>query len=180
MMKFLRLLPLFFLGPTLCSAQSIPAVKAKALNDSEVALPNPSSGQVLILIVGFSHKSADVIESWAKHLAADYHDNPRVAYFAMPELQGVPGLVKPMILHGMRKDVSSAEYPHFVPIYDNKPAWEKLVSFAAPDDAYLIVATPDGHPVWQSHGAYSDETYGELKKSVSAFLGEAPTSVSKP
>jgi hypothetical protein len=178
-MKFFRIpLLLLFFAP-ITSAQTIPLVKAKSLNDSEVNLPNPGSQQVLILILGFSHKSADVIESWGKHISIDFHDDIRVAYFQMPNLQGVPGLVKPMILQGMRKDVPSGEHTHFVPIYDNKPEWKKLVNFSAPDDAYLIVASPDGHPIWQAHGPYSDVTYNELKKSVSALLEKSPTPVPK-
>jgi hypothetical protein len=35
-------------------------------------------------------------------------------------------------------------------------AWKKLVNFSTPDDAYLIVPTPDGRAVWQAHGSYSD------------------------
>jgi len=166
---------LLLLGVALaCSAQStpqqIPPVKAKALNDAEVILPNPGDERVLVLVIGFSHKSADELELWGKHLAADFHDNAHVAYYQIPDLQGVPGLVKPMILHGMRKDIPEGEYSHFVPIYDHKQGWQSLVNFSAPDDAYLIVATPGGNVIWQAHGPYSQDTYDELKKSVSTLL----------
>jgi len=75
-----------------------------------------------------------------------------------------------MILHGMRKSVPADELPHFVPLYSNESDWKKIVNFSAPDDAYLIVAAPDGHPVWQAHGPYSDAIYADLKKSVTALL----------
>jgi hypothetical protein len=45
-----------------------------------------------------------------------------------------------------------------------------VVNFSTPDDAYLIVATPDGHPVWQAHGPYSDATYADLKKSIAILF----------
>jgi len=52
-------LTLFF--AVLCAqAQTIPIVKAKALDDSEVLLPKPDGQQILILILGFSHKSGDI------------------------------------------------------------------------------------------------------------------------
>ena len=180
MIKVCRFSLLFFCVAFACSAQStpqaIPPVKAKALNDAEVILPNPGDGRVLVLVLGFSHKSADEIELWGKRLAADFHDNAHVAYYQIPDLQGVPGLVKPMILHGMRKDIPEAEYSHFVPIYDHKQGWQSLVNFSAPDDAYVVVASPDGHPIWQAHGPYSDETYNELKKFVSGLLEKTSTS----
>jgi hypothetical protein len=169
-MNILRLSIPFLFVATISSAQIIPTEKAKALDDSEVVLPDPGSQRVLILVLGFSHKSADLIEDWGKHLAADFHDNAHVAYYQIPDLLGVPGLVKPMILHGMRKDIPEAEYSHFVPIYDHKQGWQSLVNFSAPDDAYVLVASPAGHPISQAHGPFSDETYNELKKPVSSLL----------
>ena len=178
-MKLIRISLLVLFAAGFASAQTIPPVKAKSLNDSEVRLPNPGSQQVLILILGFSHKSGDVVKVWGKQISADFHDDSRVSYFQMPNLQGVPGFVKPMILSGMRKDTPPAEQPHFVPIYDNKAEWKKIVHFSAPDDAYLIVAPPDGRPVWQAHGPYSEATYTELKQSVSALLEKAANLVPK-
>jgi hypothetical protein len=153
-------------------AQTIPPVKAKSLNDLEITLPDPANNRVLILLTGFSHKSGDAIRVWAKYVSADFHENSRVAYFQMPNLQGAPGFVKPMILSAMRRGTPDPEQPHFVPIYDHKAEWQKLVQYSVPDDAYLIVATPDGHPVWQTHGPYSPAAYAELKKAVSSFLHE--------
>ncbi len=169
-MKLLKLSLLLLFTAALSSAQSIPAVKAKALDNSEFTLPNSGGGQIMILIVGFSHKSGEICQVWGKKISADYHADPRVAYFVLPVLQSAPSLVRPMILHGMRKDVPAGELPHFVPIYSSEPDWKKLVNFSAPDDAYLIVATPDGRAIWQGHGNYSDDIFAELQKSVATLL----------
>jgi hypothetical protein len=169
-MKLVRLSLLFLFTATLSSAQSIPAVKAKALDHSEITLPNPVSQQTLILVVGFSKKSGELCQVWGKKISTDYHADGRISYFIVPVLQSAPSLVRPMILHGMRKGVPAQELPHFVPLYSNESEWKKLVNFSAPDDAYLIVATPDGHPVWQAHGPYSDAIYADLKKSVATLL----------
>jgi len=174
-MKLLKILLPVLLTPGLCSAQSIPAIKAKALDNSEVALPNPESRQVLILVVGFSKKSGELCQVWDKNISAEYHADGRVSYFVVPVLQSAPSFVRPMILHGMRKGVPAQELPHFVPLYSNESEWKKLVSVSAPDDAYLIVATPDGHSVWQSHGPYSEAIYSELKKSVATLLEKSST-----
>ena len=169
-MKLLRLSLLFLFTAILSSAQSIPAVKAKALDDTEVTLPDPAGKQTLILIVGFSKKSGEPSRVWTKKISADYNTDARIAYFVVPVLQGAPSLVRPMILHGMRKGVPARELPHFVPLYSNESDWKKVVNFSAPDDAYLIVAAPDGHLVWQAHGPYSDAMYADLKKSVATLL----------
>src|SRR5215471_12701030 len=66
-MKQLKLLLLFFFTAILSSAQSIPAIKAKALDNSEITLPSPGSQQFLILIVGFSQKSGKLCEVWGRY-----------------------------------------------------------------------------------------------------------------
>ena len=169
-MKTLKLLLIPCFTIVLSSAQSIPQIRAKALDNSEIALPGPGSKQPLILIVGFSQRGGTLCQAWSKKISSDYQSDPRVAYFTLAVLQGAPSLFRPMIVRGIRKGLPVEEHRHFVPIYSEENEWKKLVTFSAPDDAYLIVATADGHPVWQAHGAYSDSLYSELKKSVSALL----------
>jgi hypothetical protein len=171
MMALLKFFLIAFLAAAPAFAQSIPAFKAKALDNSEVSLPAPGGQQILILVVGFSHKGGDLCQVWDKKLSADFHADSRVGYFILPVLQSAPSLVRPMILHGMRKDVPADELSHYLPLYAKEDEWKKLVSMSSPDDPYLIVATSDGHVVWQGHGAYSDDVYAELKKSISGAQG---------
>jgi hypothetical protein len=153
-----------------CAAQTIPAVNAVALDGSRVVLPNPGAQQVLILTLGFSHSSADGCESWNKRIAADYGADARVAYYQIPNLEGAPGIVIPMILHGMRRNVPAAAHAHFVPVYDHEAEWKKLVNFSGADDAYVVVATADGRVVWQGHGRWTEAGYGELRRSVEGLV----------
>jgi hypothetical protein len=128
---------LLWLAVSLCAAQTIPAVNAVALDGSRVVLPNPGAQQVLILTLGFSHSSADGCESWNKRIAADYGADARVAYYQIPNLEGAPRIVIPMILHGMRRNVPAAAHAHFVPVYDHEAEWKTLVNFSGADDAYV-------------------------------------------
>jgi hypothetical protein len=173
-MRLLKLVLLFFVTAALSSAQSIPAIKAKALDNSEIILPSPGSQQFLLLIVGFSQKSGKLCEVWSKKISADYHADTRIAYFSLPVLQSAPSLVRPLIVYGLRKGVPAQELRRFIPLYSNESDWKKLVNFSTPDDAYLIVATPDGHLLWQVHGPYSDAIYADLQKSVATLLEKSP------
>jgi hypothetical protein len=175
-LKLIKLSLFLLFAVTLASAQSLPLVKAKALDNSEVMLPDPAGQRILILVVGFSHKSGEICQAWGKKISADFRADPPINYFLLPVLQSAPSLVRPMILHGMRKDIPAAEFAHYVPVYSNESEWKKLVNFSAPDDAYLVVATPDGRPVWQGHGSYSDGIYAELKKSVAALVEKSSSS----
>src|SRR5215471_15432383 len=125
-MKLLKVSLLFLTPPVLSSAKSTPAIKAKALDNSEITLPNPSSQQVLILIVGFSHKSGELCKVWGRKISTDYHADTRIAYFNIPVLQSAPSLVRPLIVHGMRKDVPAQELAHFIPLYSNESDWKKV------------------------------------------------------
>jgi hypothetical protein len=176
-MRLLRLLSLLCFGAALSHGQSIPAIRDKALDNSEIILPNPGGQQILILVVGFSQKSGKLCEMWSKKISADYHTDARVSYFSLPVLQSAPSLVRPLIVHGIRKGVPAEELRRLVPLYSNEPDWKKLVNFSTADDPYLIVAEPDGHPVWQAHGAYSDAVFGELKKSVASLLRKSSPSL---
>jgi len=178
-MKLFKLLPLFCFAAALTSAQSIPPIKAKALDNSEIILPNPGSQQLLILIGGFSQKSGKLCEVWSRKISADYHADARIAYYSLPVLQDAPSLVRPLIVYGIRKGLPAEERRRFVPIYSNESDWKKLVNFSTPEDAYIIVAAPDGRPLWQAHGPYSDAVYADLKKSVATLLQQSFTSSSQ-
>jgi len=85
-----------------------------------------------------------------------------------------------MILHGIRKQVPTAEQPHFVPIFDNESAWRKLVNFSAPDDAYLIVTDPQGNVAWQAHGKFADDLYIALKQAAAKLLDSSAGTANLP
>jgi len=152
-------------------AQSIPPIKAKALDDAEVILPKPDDQQLLILILGFSHKSGDACGGWTKRVASDYTSDPLATYYQLAELQGAPSMVRGMILHGMRKEVPAPQHSHFVPLFDHEVDWKKAVNFSAPDDPYMLIAAPDGHILWQTHGPVSDSAYADFKSAVAKLVG---------
>jgi hypothetical protein len=47
------------------------------------------------------------------------------------------------------------------------------VGFSGPDDAYVLVTDPQGHVVWQTHGAMNDTSYGEMKAAVDKVLASS-------
>jgi hypothetical protein len=157
------------------SAQTIPAIKAKTLDDIEMVLPKPGSQQPIILVLGFSHKSSEPCAPWGLRLAADFRNDARVSYYQIAVLQDAPSFVRGLIVRGMRDHTPAAERSHFIPIYDHEADWKKLVGFSGEDDAYVVLADAQGRVVWQTHGAVSDSTYNELKSSVAKQLANSAT-----
>jgi hypothetical protein len=154
------------------SAQILPRIEGTALNDRKVALPDAAHYRAMVLIFGFSHKAADQTEAWGKRVGTDFGSNSTVAYFIIPELEGVPGMVKPMILHGMRHEVPADENAHFMPIYELETDLKKLVNYGQPESAYVVVATSDGRVTWQTAGAATDDRYSAMKQALNSLLSK--------
>jgi hypothetical protein len=150
--------------------QTLPRIEGTTLNHQKMVLPD-ASRHALVLVFGFSRKSADQTEAWEKRISKDYSTQTAVGYFEIPELQGVPEFVKSTILHGMRKEVPASEHSHFAPIYEHEQELKKLVGFSKDEDAYVVLANSTGQIVWQTHGAVTDANYAELVHAVVCLDG---------
>jgi hypothetical protein len=153
--------------------QILPRMEGTTLNDQKIVLPDPSHYHAIVLVFGFSHKSADQADGWGKRLAKDYSSQPLVGYFEVPVLQSAPGMVRPMIIHGMRKGTPAAEQGHVLPVTQHEAELKKLSGYHGPDDAYAMVAAPDGRVVWQTHGVVTDANYADLVHAVSSLMGDS-------
>jgi hypothetical protein len=59
-----------------------------------------------------------------------------------------------------------------LPVSQHEAELKKLSGYHEPDDAYAIVAAPDGRIIWQTHGAVTDANYAELVHAVSSLTGD--------
>ncbi len=171
---FLRcaLLPtaLFVLLP-LSRAQQIPATQAKTIAGSSVSFPDAASSKPLLFVVGFSHQSSGPCQAWDKRLAPLYLDDARILYYEAADFQGVPSLIMKMILHGMKKEIPANEHSRFVLLDANEDQWKSAAKYSAPNEPYVLLATPAGHIVWQTHGAVTDDQFAALQAAIKAQLG---------
>jgi hypothetical protein len=157
-----------------CLAQNIPATTAKALDGSAVVLPKLADKKPLVVIVGFSHKSSQDFKAWNQRALSPYLTDPRVDYYELADLEGVPSFVRAMILHGMRREVPKAQHAHFAPMTTGEAEWKKIVGYSASKDTYLILAEPSGRVVWQTSGVPDDEKVAALKQTLATLLPAQP------
>ncbi len=148
-----------------CCGQTVPSTHATALDGTDVAFPN-DHGKPLILMVGFSHKSSGDFDLWNKLVLSSYLSDPHVDYYELPDLDGVPSMIRTMILHGMRREIHGAEQSHFAPLVTDEGDWKKAVNYSASDDTYVLVADSTGHIVWLTRGTPTDGKISELKSAV--------------
>ena len=106
---------------TLCGyAEQLPKLTATTLSGETISLPGNLKLKAYVLAFGFSHKSDKAFAAWDKLIAPVYAHDLRVAYYEIPVLEGVPGFVKGMILHGMRKTIPKPEQSRFAPTYQGE------------------------------------------------------------
>lgn len=151
-------------------AQSIPETQGKALDDTPVIFPQKGDSRPLIIMIGFSHKSSQGFDAWNKKILSSYLSDPKVVYYEVANLQGVPSFVRGMILHGMRRTVPKPEHPHFLPIFSAEEEWKKAAGFSDPNAPYVLVADATGKIVWQTHGMPTESSIAECKETIAKLI----------
>jgi hypothetical protein len=151
---------------TLSAASStIPSTSGIALDGHTVTLPAPSPATILIL--GFSHASADTTTAWEKPIRSSLAA-PAIDFYDIPFLQDAPALVRPLILRSIRKQVPDALKPHFLPLTSNQSAWKQIANFspATPDAAYVLLIDRNGNIRWQTHEPFTPARLQELSTAA--------------
>jgi hypothetical protein len=156
--------------PSAQGPAQIPKTTAKTLAGIEVTIPESGASGLLLVVIAFSHKGGTQAEDWNKRIAAAFQKDATVHFYAAADLEGVPSLVKGMVLHGMRSGTTAEEQARFLLIEKDGAKWKALVNYSAEDDAYVVLATASGSVLWQAHGAATDAAFGELQKQIEQHL----------
>jgi hypothetical protein len=151
-----------------CAAgERIPDVHGTSFANQAVSLPAELQGKDAgILVLGFSRGSRDAVTGWATRIAGDYRTSDVVAYYELPVVASVPGLVRGIVLRSIRASTPERAYKRIVPITNNEAGWRAIVNYVQPDDAYLLVVDRHGNVVWQTQGQPTDAAYAALKQQV--------------
>ena len=128
MRRILAAAPLLLMAAGAVSPQKLPPVQTKTLDGKPVVLPGEGRTKPLLLLLGFSHKSDDDFRKWAERARTPYLSDPRLDYYELVDLQGVPSIIDKMIVHGMRRAVKEPRRSHFAPFYQHEADWKVLVN----------------------------------------------------
>ena len=157
----------------------IPRTHGTTFAGNEVTLPDDLRGRVGVLVIGFSKNSGDRCKGWGQRVAGSYGDSRDVSYYQMPVLEGVPKLIRGMVVKGIKSGVPGAEQPHFLPMFSDEAAWRKVAHYANADDAYVLVVDGEGRVRWQTSGTVSDAGFGALKEQVEMLRKQSAGTVAK-
>ena len=157
---------------TCASAQSqaMPRVEGESFAGHHVALPDAAKGHVAVLVFGFTKASKGPTSAWAAKTLAEFGSQAGFELYQLPVLEGVPRLIRGMVISGIKKGVPENVRDHFVPVLQGESELKKLVSYKEPDDAYLVILNPAGQIAQQTHGPVSDTAYQQLRKEIQTLL----------
>jgi len=144
----------------------IPQTHATSLASTAVVLPDDLRGRVGVLVLGFSKSSGEVCKGWGQRLAESYRDSREVTYYQMPVLEAVPKLIRGMVVKSIKSGVPEAEQAHFLPLFSDEAAWQKIAHYANSDDAYVLVVDGDGKVLWQTSGRVTDAGFAAVRQQA--------------
>jgi hypothetical protein len=147
---------------------TIPATTAPALDNHTVTLPPAAPATILIL--GFSHNSANTTTAWEKPIRTQLA-SATIDYYDIPFLEDAPAFIRPLILRSIRKQVPDILRPHFLPLTCNEPAWKQIVAYtpSAPDAAYVLLIDRTGAIRWQTHDPLTPARLNDLATAAQAL-----------
>jgi hypothetical protein len=144
----------------------IPTAHVTSFTGVQVTLPDDLRGRVGVLVLGFSKSSGDVCKGWGQRLAERYRESHEVVYYQMPVLEGVPKLIRGMVTKSIKSGVPEAEQSHFLPVFSDEAAWQKIARYSNADDAYILVVDGQGNVRWQTSGKVTDAGFAALMQQV--------------
>jgi hypothetical protein len=156
-----------------CSAQSasrLPPLEGDSLAGTKVVLPEGCAGKVAVLIFGFTKASKTQTSAWAAAISKEPPSPRDFELYQLPVLEDVPRLVRGMVISSIKKGVAENVRDHFVPILQGEAELKRLVHYAEPDDAYLIILDRTGQIVQQRHGAVSEPGISELRETLGPLV----------
>ena len=139
-------------------------------------LPDAAAGRVAVLVFGFTKASKAPTSAWAARLRADFEKRPGFELYQLPVLEAVPGLIRGMVISGMKKGIAEDKRNHFVPILQGEAELKKFVHYIQADDAYLVVLGRAGNVLEQTHGtledASDDASYARVRADLESALSK--------
>lgn len=164
---------IFLFVAALAVAQShsaLPPIEGQSLAGRKVVLPDAATGNIAVLIFGFTRASKTPTSDWAKKLRVDFPSQSALDVYQVPVLEDVPRLIRGMVISEIKKGVPENERHHFVIVVQSEAELKKFVGYKDPDDAYLVLLDRKGNVVKQLHGRPASDSYEPLKQALSSLL----------
>ena len=154
---------------TIVLGAALPHTEAETLNGKKIVLPDALDGRPTIVVVGFTKRSQSQTTAWSTLLAKDYGTEQRLQRYSIAVLDDVPGLIRGIVISGIRRRVPNEQQDTFVVLTHDAKPWRDLAGITNADDAYVILFDNTAHVVAQTQGPV-DKAYAPLQQEIQALL----------
>ena len=144
----------------------LPTITTTALNGQSVSLPEDLQ-KLNVVIVGFTRGSADRTTAWEKPVRRELQP-AGIQFFDIAVLEDVPKFMRGVVSAMIRNKVPTVLKPHFLMLYEGQQDWKRAVNFDPRDSdaAYVMIVNADGRVLWQTHTAFGDDSFDQLKREL--------------
>src|SRR5262249_18618440 len=106
------------------AAQDLLPLKAETLSGKQVIVPDAASGNMTLLIIGFTHKSAMATRAWGERVDKDYGSESRLSTYQVAVLEDVPRFIRGFVVAGIRNSVPKERRDHFLLLFQGEKEWK--------------------------------------------------------
>ena len=130
-----------------------PPLPVTTLAGEELSVPDAAS-PAMILVIGFSRESGQQTEPWRNRLE---EAAPAVPVRSVAMMEGVPRLMKGMLVRMIRSAVPEHLHPSFYLIHERGDEWRELVGAGDEATGYVLRIDAGGRVCFRYAGEVTDD-----------------------
>ncbi|MFT7534350.1 MAG: hypothetical protein ACI8UD_003795 [Planctomycetota bacterium] len=136
--------------------ERFPTVRAAALDESIVAIPDNFVGKEVLLFIGYEMDSQFDIDRWLLGLTQLEVD---VAVYELPTIPGlIPGMFGSVINNGMRSGIPQEDWAIVATVYDDADAIARFLGNETPLPARVVLLDKQGKVAFFHDRGYSTKS----------------------
>lgn len=144
--------------------EQFPTVRAAALDERAVAIPESMAGKEALLFIGYEMDSQFDIDRWLLALAQLKVD---VDVYELPTIPGlIPGMFGSVINNGMRSGIPEEDWAIVVTVYDDADAIARFLGNETPLPARVVLLDKQGKVAFFHDRGYSTKTLLRLQAKL--------------
>lgn len=146
------------------TGEVLPQVTGKALDGTEVTLPDVGKGAPLLLLVGYEQNAQFDLDRWLIGLTMA---KVQVKAFEVPTIPGmIPGMIAGTIDAGMRRGIPEEDWGSVVTLYDEA---KTMAEFTGNEDGMtgrILVLDGEGKVVFFHDRGFSVGTLQKVQEAI--------------
>jgi len=157
--------------------ERLPMLEGEFLTGRTARLPEASTDQVTLVMVGFTYASREPVEAWGAWYRAAFGSRSDMTFFEVPMIGGLAKLGRWFINRGMRGGTPDELHENVITVYNDSGDWKERLAYSPDHEnaAYLVVLDREGIVRWLYRGPFDASRSDELR-DVLAALADQPAS----